>query len=69
MLVFLTDGIVESRGTDEIEFGVERTLDFVKSNIKTDSKNLIECLYNEVRSFNKDQPQEDDITAIICSVN
>lgn len=68
MLVFLTDGIVESRGTDEIEFGVDRILNFIESHRDTNSKNLIENLYGEVRSFIKDQPQEDDITAIICRV-
>ncbi len=68
MLVFLTDGVIESRGSNEIDFGVDKTLNFIKSNREYGSQELIENLYKEVRSFIKDQPQEDDITAIICKV-
>lgn len=69
MVFFLTDGISEAQALDETEFGVDRTLEIVKSHQQASARQILEKLYQEVRAFAQNKPQEDDITSIICKVN
>ncbi|MDZ7342183.1 MAG: SpoIIE family protein phosphatase [candidate division KSB1 bacterium] len=68
ILFFLTDGITEAQASDESEFGVERALRIVRKRRGAPAKEIMESLYCSVRSFARHQPQEDDITTIICKV-
>ena len=68
ILFFLTDGITEAQALDETEFEFDRALEIVKSNRSQPAKIIMEQLYQAVRSFSQNKPQEDDITAIICKV-
>jgi sigma-B regulation protein RsbU (phosphoserine phosphatase) len=68
MLFFLTDGITEAQALDETEFGVDRTLELVKSYQHASAREILEKIYQEVRAFAQNKPQEDDITSIICKV-
>ncbi|UCE04316.1 MAG: SpoIIE family protein phosphatase, partial [bacterium] len=68
IVFFLTDGITEAQALDETEFGVDRTLDVIKRHRKAPAKKMMEHLYQAVRSFSQNKPQEDDITSIICKV-
>lgn len=68
ILFFLTDGITEAQASDEYEFGVERALRVVRKHRKAPAKEIMESLYQSVRTFARHQPQEDDITSIICKV-
>ncbi len=67
--VFLTDGIIEAEAPDETEFGFDRTLDLIKCHQHTTANQIVERLYQAVRSFSENQPQEDDVTSVICKVN
>ena len=69
ILTLITDGIVETRLSDDEEFGFDRTLEVIKSNRYETSENIIKRLYETTRSFVNHQTQEDDITSIICKVN
>jgi len=69
MLFFLTDGITEAQAINEAEFGFDRALDVVKRHQKSNAKQIMEKLFQAVRSFCANQPQADDITSIICKVN
>lgn len=69
MVFFLTDGITEAQAIDETEFGFDRALDVIKLHRKASAKQIMEKLYQTVRSFCANQPQADDITSIICKVN
>jgi len=70
MMLLLTDGIKEARSPDGTEFGFDRTLDIIKNHQQqATAQQIVEHLYQAVRSFSKNQPQEDDITSIICKVN
>jgi serine phosphatase RsbU (regulator of sigma subunit) len=67
--VFLTDGITEAESSDEKEFGFNRALDVIKCQRLNTAQQITEFLYKEVRSFSENQPQEDDITSVICKVD
>ncbi|MCU0644759.1 MAG: serine/threonine-protein phosphatase, partial [bacterium] len=69
ILFFLTDGISEAQAPDETEFGFDPALEIVKRFRKQPAKKIMEQLYQAVRSFSQNKPQEDDITAIICKVD
>jgi PAS domain S-box-containing protein len=67
--VFFTDGIIEAASPDEKEFGFNRALDLIKCQRQATAHQISESLYQEIRSFSENQPQEDDITSVICKVN
>ncbi len=69
IVLFITDGITEAQALDETEFGVDRTLEIVKSHQQASARQILEKLYQAVRAFAQNKPQEDDITSIICKVN
>lgn len=65
ILLFLTDGIFEARARDGSQFGFDRTLDIIRQNRQNPAQQMLENLYQAIRSFSGVLPQEDDITAII----
>ncbi len=67
--VFFTDGIREAESPDGQEFEIDRALDIVKSNKQSTARQIIELLHENIKSFSKGQPQEDDITSVIVKVN
>ena len=67
--VFLTDGIGEAKSPDRKEFGINRALDVIKCHRQDTAQHMAEFLYQEARSFSENQPQEDDITSVICKVD
>ena len=69
IIVFLTDGITEAHAINEEQFGFNRTLDIIRSHQNATARQILEQLYQKVRSFTENKPQEDDITAVICKVN
>jgi PAS domain S-box-containing protein len=69
IVFLLTDGITEALAVDEKEFGYDMALDVMRSHSLEPAAKIIEHLYQAVRAFAHDLPQEDDITSIICKVN
>ena len=68
-LVFmLTDGILEARSPDGISFGERRALEAVRSHRQMSAKEIVEGLCRTVGEFSRRQKPEDDITALIVSV-
>ena len=68
IVVLLTDGVPETQSPEEIEFGYERALDVIDTYKKHSAKQIINHLYQTVRSFSKNGHLEDDITSIVCKV-
>jgi PAS domain S-box-containing protein len=68
-LILISDGIVEAHALDRSEFGFTRVLDTVRALQQSGARETLDGLYQTVRTFTQNQPQEDDITAIICKVN
>jgi sigma-B regulation protein RsbU (phosphoserine phosphatase) len=69
IVIILSDGITEAQNIEEVEFGYERVLDIIYRNQEATSKCILEQLFQEVSSYTQNQPQQDDITGIICKVN
>ncbi len=69
IVFFLTDGISEASSIDETEFGFDRAIEIIRQHRTETAKQIMERLYQAVRSFSDIRPQEDDITSIICKMN
>jgi PAS domain S-box-containing protein len=66
MLVFFSDGIVEAFPYGKKEFGAARALEIINRHRQASSRQILDHLYQEVRRFSRNQPQQDDMTSIIC---
>jgi phosphoserine phosphatase RsbU/P len=69
ILVFLTDGILESTGADGRPFGVQNALRLVREHRLEPAQRILEHLLRGVHTARGDVPQEDDMTAVICKVD
>ena len=68
VVVFFSDGIMEAQSANGKEYGFDRALDHINCHKQKPSDKIVESLYQEIRSFSKYQPQEDDITSVICKM-
>jgi phosphoserine phosphatase RsbU/P len=68
LVLFLTDGVVESRAPDGAIFGTRRTADLVRVYRRAPAREIVENLYHAVRAYAQNQPQYDDITATVIKV-
>jgi sigma-B regulation protein RsbU (phosphoserine phosphatase) len=68
LLVLFTDGIIESNGRARGEFGAGGVLETVKSHRRDPASRILETLYEAARGFCSDEPQLDDMTAVVCKV-
>jgi PAS domain S-box-containing protein len=65
LLLMLTDGIEESSAPDGTLFGLERTLQVVRTHQTRPARQIVRELYEAVRVFAGGSPQLDDITVIV----
>ena len=68
VVLLLTDGIVEAHLDDGTLFGVHQTLEVVRQNRTRPAREIVDHLYQEVRSFCRDGAQLDDMTAVVVKV-
>jgi serine phosphatase RsbU (regulator of sigma subunit) len=68
VLLLSTDGLEESVNAQGDLFGIERALDIVRANRDESAQTIVKLLYEAVRGFAKDCPQEDDVTAVVVKV-
>jgi PAS domain S-box-containing protein len=66
--LFTTDGLMESTTPEGEEFGTDRVLDYFKSHRNEIAQRIANGLYQDVRRFVKNDPQDDDITAVVIKV-
>ncbi len=66
LVMFLTDGILESRSPQGEEFSEKRASEVVRRVRRERSSEIVDVLYREARSFASGQRQEDDITIVVC---
>jgi len=69
LVLLLTDGIEEASAPDGALFGLARILDTVRSNRLKPAQQIVQTLYETVRTFANNAPQVDDITAIVVKVS
>jgi phosphoserine phosphatase len=63
--VIITDGFIEAIGQQGKEFGVARTCELLRSARDLPPDEMIQKLDKAVTEFTNDQPQADDLTAVI----
>jgi sigma-B regulation protein RsbU (phosphoserine phosphatase) len=69
LLVVFTDGISESWGEDDEEFGEDRLGELVKKHATKSAKELMETLQQEVDLYTKGSRPTDDCTLLIVKRN
>lgn len=68
LVLFPTDGLMETASPEEVLFGIQRTLDVVRANRHRTAAEIVETLYRSARCFAQDAPQQDDFTAVVLKV-
>ena len=69
IVVLLTDGITEAPTPEGDQFGTERVLDYIRSHRRQPAQQIANGLYHAVRTYVKNDPQEDDITSVVITVD
>ena len=69
LLVFYTDGFTEAMNKNLEEYGEERFFEVVRENEHKSSREIIESVYQDVKSFVKEFPQHDDMTMVVARVD
>lgn len=68
-IIIYSDGITEALNDHDEEFGEDRLLTLLKKNIKSNTRTLIEKVFDAVKIFAKDISQSDDITIVVIKKN
>jgi phosphoserine phosphatase RsbU/P len=72
MMVFYTDGIVETQGRDEMgrllgEYGVERLLEVAQAHRGETAQEVVDAIFRSVEDFSRSAPPDDDRTVMVVS--
>jgi len=67
-LVFYTDGFTEAMSESEEEYGDERFLDYLSKNDTGTAHDLVEKSLAEIKLFQGEAPQHDDMTMVVLKV-
>jgi sigma-B regulation protein RsbU (phosphoserine phosphatase) len=65
MFVVFTDGVVEARSADGEEFGEERLLSVLRTDLGSQPSAVLGQIMSVVRKFASGVEQHDDITALV----
>lgn len=65
VLLFMSDGVLETRGADGEEFGVERAVSLVATRHAQSAEEILQGLQADVRAFEADAAVRDDVTAVV----
>ncbi len=66
-LLLYTDGLVESRNSHRVPFGINRLIRYVNANSSRTREALVEGLFNRLLDFTAGK-LDDDVTLIICDI-
>jgi PAS domain S-box-containing protein len=67
-IVLLTDGVTEASRGDDVEFGAQRALEYLRAHLEEPAARLVQGLHDAARAFSGDGPQQDDIASVVCKV-
>ena len=62
----ITDGFLEAQNAGDVEFGRDRLLQVMRTSVSLPAEEIVQRLHDAVRSFSGGQPQNDDLTAVVC---
>lgn len=68
LVLLLTDGIPEAASPAGEMFGIARALELVRENRQKPAREIIRCLYEEVRRFSGGEKLIDDMTSIVIKI-
>jgi PAS domain S-box-containing protein len=68
LVILLTDGVTETTTSEDVEFGTDRVLEYVRVHRQDSARELAEGIYRAARGFAGDNPQQDDVTEVIVRV-
>ena len=69
LLLLLTDGITETATSDDLQFGYDRALDYVRAHRQDSAHQIAEGICQAVRCFAGGEHQIDDLTSVVVKVN
>ena len=68
LLILLTDGTTEMATPEDVEFGTDGVLNYVRDHSQDSALDLVHGIYRTARSFAGDHPQQDDATGVVVRV-
>ena len=68
LLILLTDGTTEMATPEDVEFGTDGVLNYVRVHSQDSVIDLVHGIYRTARSFAGDHPQQDDATGVVVRV-
>lgn len=67
-LILLTDGATETTASEDVQFGTDGVLNYVRTHTQDSARELAEGIYCAARTFAGESPQRDDVTDVIVKV-
>ena len=67
-IMMYTDGIIESPGDDEEEFGERRLVETLGRHRSRDLRDMVRLVIEEVGAWGRGRPQHDDVTLVLGRV-
>lgn len=68
LVILMTDGVCETTNAEDVQFGADRVLDYVRAHRQDSARVLAEGICRAARTFADDNPQQDDITDVVVKV-
>jgi phosphoserine phosphatase RsbU/P len=68
LLLLLTDGITEAATSDEVQFGPDRVLDYVRAHRQDSAHQIAEGICEAAQRFARGEHQFDDLTSVVVKV-
>lgn len=65
VLILYSDGVTEAMNAAAEEFGEEKMLDIVRTNLKSTAEEIVQKILDEVKEHSKKVEQSDDITIMV----
>ena len=66
VVLMITDGFLEAQSAGDVEFGRDRLLQVMRTSVSLPAEEIVQRLHDAVRIFSGGQPQNDDLTAVVC---
>ena len=69
LLLLLTDGITETTTSEDVQFGPDRALDYVRAHRQDSAHQIAEGICQAARCFAGGEHQLDDLTSVVVKVD
>jgi len=66
VVLMITVGFLEAQNAAGAEFGPDRLCEVVRTSVSLPAEEIVQRLHDAVRVFAGGQPQNDDLTAVVC---